>query len=704
MKKQKQKQKSIAGKLSRLIIGLFLLLFIAYTVVTSTILHKQTVSEAEKYAVESTQYNAQVISARFGKTDEMLHTTKRIFETLHSQGNLTTEEILSVMERNLKDNTDAIGMAAVFESGSIPLNNQVNKNIVDSSGKFIPYLYREGDNIDLRGLVGYDVAGDGDWYSIPKDEKRAVLTEPHEYDAGDKTVLMTTIAVPLVTESGELIGVLAADLSIDFLNDLVTSIQPDGGYASIITDAGNLTANSLKEEMIGTNMKDSIDWVSMKAKLDRGELGTLYVDSKSLKEKAFNTFAPIMLDNIEDIWSVQTVLPRSNILSTFKSILLVTVIAAIVMVIIMAGATAWFIFKQVKPLSYLQKSIETAATGDITQYVDDKYIHNDEIGAVANAYNNMLHQTNEAMSAVRSSTNELSDSTSHVHHAFEEIVASSEEVALATNEIAQGASTQSEDTEETSSRMTELAEQITTLSSLATSMDALSKQTVASTEKGIMEVQSLREHNETANEMNTRVQRQMDALSTKIAAIDQVIASIQSITGQTNLLALNASIEAARAGEHGKGFAVVAEEVRKLAEQSRIETEVIQQTVQEIITESKQTSAVIESNIQLMDGQNKSVTGTESSFMENAELTERMSKSIKELTAELSEMLEHKDQVMTSIQSVSAVSEETAASAEQVSASSIAQQSELEKVADSTTRMKNIANELQLIVERFKLL
>ncbi|MCM3744340.1 methyl-accepting chemotaxis protein [Sporosarcina luteola] len=698
-----KKQKSIVWKLSGLIIGLFLLLFIAYTVITSTILHKETVAEAENYAIESTRYNAQVISARFGKTDEMLHTTKRVFETLHAQGNLTTEEILSVMERNLTDNADAIGMAAVFESGAIPLDDQVNKNVIDSSGKLIPYLYKDGNRIDLRGLVGYDVAGDGDWYAIPKKEKRAVLTEPHEYDAGDKMVLMTTMAVPLETESGQLLGVLAADLTIDFLNDLVTTIQPDGGYASIITETGNLTANSLKADMIGTNMQDSIDWSAVKKQLDEGQTGTLYVDSKSLKEKSFNTFAPIMLDNIDDVWSVQTVLPRSTILGTFNKILLVTVISAIIIVVIMAGATSLFIFRQLKPLSYLQRSIEAAATGDITQSVDEKYIRNDEIGAVTNAFNDMLRQTNEAMSAVRSSSNELSESSSHVHHAFEEIVASSEEVALATNEIAQGASTQSEDTEETSSRMTELAEQITTLSSLADSMDVLSKQTVASTEKGIMEVQSLREHNETANEMNTRVQRQMDALSTKIAAIDQVIASIQSITGQTNLLALNASIEAARAGEHGKGFAVVAEEVRKLAEQSRVETEVIQQTVQEIITESKQTSAVIESNLKLMEGQNKSVTGTESSFMENAELTEQMSASIKELTAELSEMLAHKDQVMTSIQSVSAVSEETAASAEQVSASSIAQQNELERVADSTTQMKDIANELRAIVERFKL-
>ncbi|MBD7985371.1 methyl-accepting chemotaxis protein [Sporosarcina sp. Sa2YVA2] len=697
------KQKSIARKLSGLIIGLFLVLFLTYTVITSMILHGKSVDDGEAFAIENTQLNATVLSERFNKTNEMLHTTKHIVETLQAQGALTTDEVVGIIENNLKKNEDATGMAAVFEKGFIPLED-TDRKLVDSTKRFVPYLYKDGSKVTIEALRGYDTVGEGDWYLIPKSEKRAILTEPYTYNTGGESIMMATISVPLISSSGEFFGVLTTDLSIDFLNELVTTISPDGGYASVITDGGNLIANSLKAEMNGSNMRDSIDWESMKVQLDQGDVGTLYVDSKSLGEQAFNTFAPIILPDIDEMWSVQTVLPKSKILSTFNAILWVTIIAAIVMVVVMSIATVVFIFRQMKPLSYLQKSIERAATGDITQYIDDKYIKNDEIGAVSNAYNNMLRQTNEAMNEVRLSSTELNDSSTHVHQAFEEIVASSEEVSLATNEIAQGASKQSEDTEETSNSMAVLAEQITALSQLADSMDLLSVQTVDSTEKGMSEVRNLREHNASANEMNTKVQQQMDALSTKIEAINQVITSIQDITAQTNLLALNASIEAARAGEHGKGFAVVAEEVRKLAEQSRVETEVIQKTVQEIIAESKQTVTVIESNMQLMEGQNQSVTGTESSFVQNAELTEQMSRSIKELTAELEEMLTHKDQVILSIQSVSAVSEETAASAEQVSASSVAQQNELERVADSTTRMKNIANELQSVVERFKLI
>ncbi|MFO1078609.1 MAG: methyl-accepting chemotaxis protein [Planctomycetota bacterium] len=49
------------------------------------------------------------------------------------------------------------------------------------------------------------------------------------------------------------------------------------------------------------------------------------------------------------------------------------------------------------------------------------------------------------------------------------------------------------------------------------------------------------------------------------AAIDEVLALIDSIAFETNLLALNAAVEATRAGDAGRGFAVVAQEVRSLA-------------------------------------------------------------------------------------------------------------------------------------------
>lgn len=694
-----KRYKSIPWKLSGVVIGLFLLLFIAYTVITNTYTYNQTVDDAESASNKETERVTGLLKEDFAKTNEVLKTTKLFFEKLYNDGTFTSEEALSFLELNAENNEQVYGMSIILEEKALSSEN--DSELVDDQGRFAAHIFDyEGKFVHILA-TGIDDEGIGDFYLEPKNDKQAILTHPQEMEVNETKLQVSNLSVPLISDSGEFFGVIAASLTLDFLNDLVEEIKPEGGYASIITDDGVLIANSLKEAMNGSNMRDSIDWESTKGLLDQGESTSIYVDSQTYNERAYNTFAPIILEDVPEVWSVQTVLPKSKILESFNTTLKFSIFSAIIMTIILSVVSALYIFKQIKPLARLQRSMEIAAGGDLTEVVDEKHISEDEIGNVAASYNDMLNQTSEAISAVMNASIRLKDSSDRVHNAFEEVVASSQEVSEATEEIAHGASTQSVDAEETSKRMEDLANQINGLETLSISMADLSRQTVTSTETGMHEVEKLREHNSNANALNTQVQNQMDALTGKVSGINQVIISIQGITAQTNLLALNASIEAARAGEYGKGFAVVAEEVRKLAEQSSEETEVIKKTVQEILDETKSTVAVILKNTESMADQNQSVTSTEQSFKNNWELTEKMNQSIIEMTANLSAMITHKDQAVLAIQSVTAVSEETAASAQQVSASSVSQQTELQSVMDSTTQMNHIINELDDIVSRF---
>src|SRR5277367_6129390 len=302
---------------------------------------------------------------------------------------------------------------------------------------------------------------------------------------------------------------------------------------------------------------------------------------------------------------------------------------------------AYFTAKSItEPLAHLiTVAQEIGDSGDLDQNID---IHrNDEIGALATTFNNMVAYLKE-MAGVsmavaegdlsvevvpRSKRDTLGNAFLRMSHGLQQIVrstrdgasqvsAGSNQVAGAADESAKVSVQASSAIEEVTSTMHEMSInvqnvvkntqiQASSVAETSASIDQMvtSIQRVADTAKVLLDIANrsreevvtgiatMEKATDGLNRTNHAIQSSaeiINVLGHRADDIGKIIEVIDDLAEQTNLLALNAAIEAARAGEHGLGFAVVADEVRKLAEKSTQSTKEIADLIQGIQKEARE--------------------------------------------------------------------------------------------------------------------
>lgn len=270
---------------------------------------------------------------------------------------------------------------------------------------FMEYIYLDTLNNVCRKRLGgeeYDYFKK-EWYMEAKQLKCGIWTEPY-YDVGGGDALMTTYALPLMNDEGEVYAVLTADFSLkNFMIDIDRFKPYSDSYSFLLSRKGTYMTHRAKSSILSETFFSPTEKYSNKKlellgkEMQQGKTGTLRMKIENADVLAFYASIPSVG------WSICNICFYKTIMGDLASAEFIMILIFLTGIVVLFICISWLVKHEMKPLEQFAIVAHRIASGNF-DYPLPNIKSADEISTLRDSFVFMQHSLTNYIEELKVST------------------------------------------------------------------------------------------------------------------------------------------------------------------------------------------------------------------------------------------------------------------------------------------------------------